>query len=283
MSTLGDKSLLKWAKPAYTLDVQEVGACTWAGTGSRMTGVSLVWRLALVVGGQGEVRAGAFCGLVGRGDLVWVAPGDALEVKKEGSERVEVLMMSFDLRRAGPDEGFGSKSGSRTLTGANFKRAMKVFEALMGSRLGESTVGDRVLMWANGARLLGLAMEPATWEERPGETQPAGQTLTHVLGLIETRLAGRLELVTLAKLAGLSRTHFAQWFRARMGQSPMRYVRNRRIDRAKALLTSTDLTVEQVARRVGFDDPAHFNRLFKQLTGVPPLRFVRGGNRPKIQ
>ncbi|GAA4923824.1 hypothetical protein GCM10023237_51390 [Streptomyces coeruleoprunus] len=57
------------------------------------------------------------------------------------------------------------------------------------------------------------------------------------------------------------------------GCSPKDYLLSVRLGRAKELLATTDLPVSAVARRVGYDDPAYFSRLFTRRVGTPPVRF----------
>ncbi|MGW7055906.1 helix-turn-helix domain-containing protein [Streptomyces sp. NPDC054887] len=57
------------------------------------------------------------------------------------------------------------------------------------------------------------------------------------------------------------------------GCSPKDYLLGIRLGRAKELLAATDLPVAAVARRVGYDDPAYFSRLFTRRVGLAPVRF----------
>jgi AraC-like DNA-binding protein len=261
-------------RPAYLLDVVKGGGREWRGAGCRPDAVMGVPGLALVRSEGGRLRVGDWSGLVRRGDLVWLGRGDQVEVKAQRA--LGVLVVYFDLRWEGERDAPWRESGLRRLRAGVMKKVVRAFEGLVEAFKEQETLGDRVLAWGYAAQLLGLAIarEEGGWRGATGGRER--ETLRHVLGFIESRMAQRLDLPILAGVAGLSRTHFAQWFRQRVGQSPMRYVRERRVERAKVLLTSTDLTVEQVAGQVGFKDPAHFNRVFKNVVGVPPLRHARG-------
>jgi AraC family transcriptional regulator len=91
---------------------------------------------------------------------------------------------------------------------------------------------------------------------------------------IEEHLDAEISLDDLAAVVHLSPYHFARLFKASTGLPPHQYVITRRIERAKRLLRGgDDLSLAQVAARVGFWDQGHFTRHFKRLVGVTPRRF----------
>lgn len=79
----------------------------------------------------------------------------------------------------------------------------------------------------------------------------------------------------LAAEAGLSRTLLTERFRARLGVSPMRYVSDWRMQRARRLLADESLSVGEVGRRVGYGSEAAFSRVFRQSAGEAPGRYRR--------
>ncbi len=87
---------------------------------------------------------------------------------------------------------------------------------------------------------------------------------------------------------GLSLPHFLRRFKQVTGKSPLNYKLNLRIIHAKQLITSTELSINQIAQVVGFNDPFHFSRYFKKLTGYSPKEYreffsENNNSRHKIQ
>lgn len=78
---------------------------------------------------------------------------------------------------------------------------------------------------------------------------------------------------SLAVAASMSRTAFAEAFRQQYEQGPMSYLREARMRRAAALLRSSDLTVADIAGRVGYASRSQFSRAFASRFGVAPAAF----------
>lgn len=103
----------------------------------------------------------------------------------------------------------------------------------------------------------------------------------HLRRVLESVHADPGEGWTLEKLAaraGLSRSVLAERFRERLGVSPMRYVADWRVQRARHLLTDRNLSVGEVARRVGYASEAAFSRVFRESVGEAPGRYRRALN-----
>jgi AraC family transcriptional regulator len=82
-----------------------------------------------------------------------------------------------------------------------------------------------------------------------------------------------ISLSDLAKVAGLSRMHFAAQFRTATGYRPHEYLLHQRIEHAKSLLSSSEMPLAEVALAVGFCTQAHFSTVFKRLAGETPARW----------
>jgi AraC family transcriptional regulator len=99
--------------------------------------------------------------------------------------------------------------------------------------------------------------------------------LKRVQEYVDAHLEEGVSLADLAKVVGLSRMHFAAQFRAATGYRPHDYLLYQRIESAKAMLSSTDMPLAEIALNVGFQAQAHFSTVFKRLTGETPARWRR--------
>ena len=104
----------------------------------------------------------------------------------------------------------------------------------------------------------------------------APRRLRRVTEFIEAHLGDDLNIETLAGEACLSPFHFARAFKAATGTAPHRYLTDRRIERAKALIDEGELTFNRIADVCGFSSQAQFNRSFKRCVGATPGQYRSG-------
>lgn len=104
---------------------------------------------------------------------------------------------------------------------------------------------------------------------------PNGRALKRATDYVGDNLASDLSLGGIARAANLSPRHLSRLFKESTGLSPHQYVIRRRVERAKSLLGSTDLTVGEVARMCGFSHQSHLAFHARRLLGVPPAALRR--------
>jgi AraC family transcriptional regulator len=103
----------------------------------------------------------------------------------------------------------------------------------------------------------------AAWQQR------------RVVEFIEAHLAEEFPLAALAGVVQLSTYHFARAFKRSFGIPPHRYHTNRRIERARALLTDPRTSVAEIALQVGFSGASAFAATFRRTTGQTPTDYRR--------
>ena len=88
--------------------------------------------------------------------------------------------------------------------------------------------------------------------------------------LLAARLDGGVSLAELAALCGVSVRHFARAFRQSTGTSPHRWLVERRLEKAKAMLDESRASLAQIADACGFANQSHFTRAFTRDVGTSP-------------
>ena len=105
-----------------------------------------------------------------------------------------------------------------------------------------------------------------------------GATPSRILMVIErlrTDFDKPLRIETLARESGMSVSSLHHHFKAVTAMSPVQFQKQLRLHAARRVMLSEDIDVAGAGYRVGYDDPAYFNREYKSVFGVPPLRDIQ--------
>ena len=110
----------------------------------------------------------------------------------------------------------------------------------------------------------------------PAQKEPTGytapQNLRAAIVLMESNLEHLLSIGEIAKSVGLSQRQLERLFNRHTGVSPLRYYLDARLDRARGLVTQTDMAIFDVAVACGFTSGARFSRAYKSRFGLAPSR-----------
>src|SRR5947207_14497840 len=90
---------------------------------------------------------------------------------------------------------------------------------------------------------------------------------------VDVHLNERIDLVMLARVAGLSIQHFGRQFEQCAGVCPHFYLSQKRVERAQKMLGQTDLSLAEIAYAAGFSDQSHLARHFRYILGTTPREF----------
>ncbi len=102
---------------------------------------------------------------------------------------------------------------------------------------------------------------------------PPARHLLRAKDLADARYAEALDVGDLAAAAGLSRAHFSREFRRTFGETPHAYLLTRRLERAAALLRTTDRSVADICLSVGLQSIGSFTTSFTRMFGRSPTAY----------
>jgi len=101
----------------------------------------------------------------------------------------------------------------------------------------------------------------------------SNQNRVSIHSIMHDNYTYNLRLADYAKLSCLSVSTFKREFKRRFNETPSHWIMKQRLNRAKELLSNTSLPINEVSMECGFENLSHFSRVFKEKTGLSPLRF----------
>lgn len=107
--------------------------------------------------------------------------------------------------------------------------------------------------------------------------QSGGRAVKKVIAYMEEHYAEKFSLAELSEICGLSRSALCHTFRRYTGRTPFTYLQHLRVRRSLPFLLDPDLSVSQVAERVGFSGGSYYAEVFRRFIGVTPLCYRRRG------
>jgi AraC-like DNA-binding protein len=103
--------------------------------------------------------------------------------------------------------------------------------------------------------------------------EPIDQRIITTVAVMRRHIASPLSVPQLAKLANMSRSHFAELFRSQTGCPVLQYSIRLRMERAAELIHMGNQRMNHIASELGFRDPLYFSRQFRRVYGVPPTEY----------
>lgn len=127
-----------------------------------------------------------------------------------------------------------------------------------------------VRLYGSPEQAISAGFRPCKRCRPTGQRLPDDEWAAQAAAYIDARFAEPLSLEQLADAMHGSPYHLHRTFKKAMGVTPVLYMQRKRVERAKELLRSTDTSVSEIGRGVGWANTPYFITLFKKMTGVTP-------------
>ena len=202
------------------------------------------------------------------GFAVVLPPGTEPDGTQDPVNRLVVFALHFDL--TGPElspafEPLLSSDPVRVRDLGTLESTVRTLVRAGAGRYGEMRA--KLAFWQAVAH---MAEERDLRQRGPGRSD---ERLQRVLAAVEENPAADWSIPQMTEVAHLSRAQLTRLFAAATGFSPGKYVTHTRINRARALLHESAMTISEIAAGLGYSDVSYFSRQFRELTGLPPGRF----------
>lgn len=119
-------------------------------------------------------------------------------------------------------------------------------------------------------------LRPEGTQQFPQRVEPLGSTaptaLRNAIRLMEAHLEQPVSIPEICAGVGLSQRQLERLFNSYVRKSPQLYYRDIRLDRARGLVTQTEMRLSEIAYACGFSSPMHFSRSYRSRFGLPPSK-----------
>jgi AraC-like DNA-binding protein len=99
--------------------------------------------------------------------------------------------------------------------------------------------------------------------------------ILNAISYIQLNLSRDLSITDLAKRANLHTDYFSRLFHQHTGERPVKYIHEKRIERAQYLIVTTQMTFSEIATQTGFENVFYFSKIFKKTTGMSPGNYKK--------
>ncbi|MDJ0396037.1 AraC family transcriptional regulator [Rhodococcus sp. G-MC3] len=234
-----------------------------------------------ILNGMAEIRTGAMSTDVAEGDFLLFSHGIRRQIRaRTDIELINVTFAPPARKRPAvetlPDAMVVRQFDEREPAMVGLIESMACGPALASkfTRAGDGVICSRIAVTIVSAAVRAwseLGCAPERWRQRVIDPH-----LVHALDALHADLRRPWTVESLARVAAMSRSGFAERFRAAMGQSPAAYLTAVRMDAAADLLIREHASVAEVARRLGYESEAGFSRAFRRHIGSTPSRWRLG-------
>ncbi len=197
------------------------------------------------------------------GDMVLIPSNVLCSERLTASGFVKKSWIRFTMKR-GNQEFFLTLNSPVKITLANKNYVLKIKKY---SNLDEPQKTLKTSM--SIFKLVSLFLEHTLPSKKTEDKDIASQAVEY----IDNNFVEQFSLKFLSKKFGCSPNHFIKIYKEKTGYTPIKYILMKKIDLAKALIKTTDLSINSVMEKVGFDDASYFSKTFKKIVGVSPKAF----------
>lgn len=241
------------------------------------------YHLHVVISGKGTLEVNGKTHQIHGNQLFLVKPGEMTYYKADGEDPWYYCWLTF----------FGTNA-KRYMDAAGFTDGVNIRDCYVDSQefliLIQRLLECTELTVACELRRLGISLEFISLSV---ESNAKGESairhhhdyspdvyVSHALDFIRLNYA-TIKVNDIAKYIGINRSYLTNIFKKKMGVSPQEYLLQYRLNMGCQLLLTTNLSIQEVAQKIGYENPLTFSKMFKNAYGVSPRNYrMKGRTQP---
>ncbi|MDO4287336.1 MAG: AraC family transcriptional regulator [Eubacteriales bacterium] len=223
--------------------------------------------LFLVLDGALELNINHINMLATRGQLVLFDCQQPYQYR--ASDGMEFIWLLFNGLNSRPfyQRILRSRGGKHVFSTTSYPQVLRLLDSLLSS----CASGERMSEAACSQLLHRLLCMLLLTETQPQTSE--NDRITQSIRYMNAHLYESVTVKDIAEAVNWSQSHFSREFKAHTGYSPYEYIVLRRIDKAKHMLTSTRMTVKEIAYHTGYNSEENFIHSFQKNVGISPTLF----------
>lgn len=230
-----------------------------------------------VLSGKGVIEMRGKIFPCGAGDTFVIFPGELFSYEADGEEPWHYMWAAFVGHAAAPVMAMLAVSPNQpVISGMENERIRELYRKIQLS-FQHSPYAELEDLEASGwlrilLRELGMANRDRL-QDKPLFQEEIDRQIAKTIHFLSLHYMEPITVEQLARTFGYHRTHLSKMFKRTTGLSPLQYLMNIRMERAKMLLEGTAMTVAEIAAAVGFEDALYFSKKFRSWTGESPTAY----------
>ncbi|WP_158560278.1 AraC family transcriptional regulator [Paenibacillus contaminans] len=228
--------------------------------------------------GHGIFRASGKEHTLRAGQIFLITPGEVTYYQADLDDPWHYSWVAFDgMEAASCLRQVDLTTDSPVMTLTRHVNILSSFDMLEDAK---KLSGGRDLRLTGGVYIfLSCLLEAAAGELAHSESKPRELYVKAAIEFMEKNFSRRMSIEELASYIGLNRSYLCAIFKEVTQQSPQQYLIRYRMERACELLENVSLSVGDISRSVGYDDPLVFSKMFTKLKGLSPRDYRKQAGR----
>ncbi|PQP83356.1 hypothetical protein C0Q44_01145 [Paenibacillus sp. PCH8] len=231
-------------------------------------------RLLIVVSGNFRLDLGEETLAAIGGQCFYIRPGGNIVLARQDDEPFAIYMFSFHVIKVQDSAVWFDTSptfdGSTLRSDRSYSSVHNIIQDMIRQRPYINKAESNAYQPMFHMLILSLSEQ----NTKVPTLENARDAVKRTLIYLQEHYAKKIKVQELSNISGVSLWQYNELFRSLTDKTPIEYLTEIRLNRAKELLLQTEETIESIAHLVGFNDHYYFVRRFRQKTGLPPREYA---------
>lgn len=238
------------------------------------------YRIQIILAGQGILRMNKKSWNLSAGQILILPNGTKWECQADKKDPWQYAWITVDGRNVlSCLKNAGFVTSPIRNCNCTADRFVEIIEDVLGTT--ELTLSNELHRNSCLCELLALLVE--TRNTKPESPQGGSQDIyvQNALQYIHRNYAC-IKVNDIAAYIGINRSYLTSIFKSKLKVSPQEYLVNYRLNKGKQLLQTTSLSIQEIAAKIGYDNPLTFSKMFKNTYGISPRHYRQSVQRPEV-